>query len=91
MLRTVADSYRALRPVTVQAMVARGPGWDGASEASLAAWLPLLARAEPVAVQLYSIARAPADARVTNVTRERLLEMAAAIREALPRTIVEVF
>lgn len=90
-LRTVADSYRALRPVTVQAMVARGPGWDGASEASLAAWLPLLARAEPVAVQLYSVARAPADARVTNVTRERLLEMAAAIREALPRTIVEVF
>jgi hypothetical protein len=87
----VADSYRALRPVTLQAMVARGPGWDGASDASLAAWLPLVSRAEPAAVQLYSIARAPADPGVTNVPRERLLEMAAAIREALPRTIVDVF
>lgn len=87
----LADSYRALRPVTVQAMVARGPDWDGASEESLAAWLPLLTRADPAAVHLYSIARAPADPRVTNVPRERLLAVAAAIREALPSTIVEVF
>jgi wyosine [tRNA(Phe)-imidazoG37] synthetase (radical SAM superfamily) len=87
----LAESYRGLRPITVQAMVARGPDWDGSSEESLAAWLPLLARADPAAVHLYSIARAPADPRITNVTRERLLAMAAAIREALPRTIVEVF
>jgi wyosine [tRNA(Phe)-imidazoG37] synthetase (radical SAM superfamily) len=87
----VAESYRAMRPVTVQAMVARGAAWDGGSEASVAAWLPLLVRADPAAVQLYSIARATADPRVTNVTRERLLAMAVAIREALPRTIVDVF
>jgi wyosine [tRNA(Phe)-imidazoG37] synthetase (radical SAM superfamily) len=89
--RALAETYRALRPVTVQAMVARGHGWDGATDASLAAWLPLLARADPAAVHLYSIARPPADSRVTNVTRERLLAMAAAIRDALPHTIVEVF
>jgi pyruvate-formate lyase-activating enzyme len=89
--RAVAESYRALRPVTVQAMVARGAGWDGASAASVAAWLPLLVHADPVAVQLITVARTPADPRVTNVTRERLLAMATAIREALPRTIVEVY
>lgn len=87
----LADAYRALRPVTVQAMVVRGAGWDGASAGSLAAWVPLLVRAEPAAVQLYSLARPPADPRVLNVPRERLLTMAAAIREALPRTVVEVF
>jgi wyosine [tRNA(Phe)-imidazoG37] synthetase (radical SAM superfamily) len=87
----LADSYRTLQPVTVQAMVARGADWDGASDASLAAWLPLLVRAAPAAVQLYSLARPPADPRVMNVPRERLREMAAAIRDALPRAIVEVF
>ncbi len=89
--RALAESYRVLRPVTVQSMVARGAGWDGGSEASVAAWLPLLVRADPAAVHLYSIARAPADPGVTNVTRERLRVMAEAIREALPRTIVDVF
>ncbi|MGE5760461.1 MAG: hypothetical protein ACM37V_08925, partial [Gemmatimonadota bacterium] len=78
-------------PVTVQAMVARGPDWDGASAASLAAWVPLLVRAAPVAVQLYSIERPPADPRVQDVPRERLLEMAEAIREALPHAVVEVY
>lgn len=87
----LADSYRALQPVTVQAMVVRGPDWDGASPESLAAWVPLLVRAEPAAVQLCSLARPPADPRVWNVPRERLLAMAGAIREALPRTVVEVF
>ncbi|HMA43481.1 MAG TPA: radical SAM protein [Gemmatimonadales bacterium] len=87
----LADSYRALHPVTVQAMVARGPDWDGASAASLAAWVPLLVRAAPVAVQLYSIERPPADPRVQDVPRERLLEMAEAIREALPHAVVEVY
>lgn len=87
----VADSYRALRPVTVQAMVVRGPDWDGAGAASMADWVPLLVRADPASVQLYSIARPPADPRVRNVPRERLLAMAGAIRDALPRTVVEVF
>ncbi len=83
-------AYRALKPYTIQAMVTRSGDWDGASEASLAAWLPLLARAEPDAVQLYSLARAPADPTVEKVPRERLEEMAHAIRRALPRCRVEV-
>ncbi len=91
----LALDYRALKPCTVQAMVVRGAGrggeWDGSSDASVAAWLPRLVRADPSAVQLYSLARLPADARVHNVPRERLEEMAVAIREALPRCRVEVF
>lgn len=87
----VADACRALAPVVIQAMVARGPDWDGADEASLAAWLPLLARADPAVVHLYSLDRAPADPRVRNVPRERLEQMAWAIREALPRAQVLVF
>ncbi|HKC48993.1 MAG TPA: radical SAM protein [Polyangia bacterium] len=89
-IERVARSYQALAPVIVQAMVVRGPEWDGSSDAELAAWLPRLALAQPEAVQLTTLSRPPADARVTNVPRERLLRMAAAIAEALPRAIVRI-
>jgi hypothetical protein len=84
-------AYRAVKPYTIQAMVTKRVGWDGSSDAALAAWLPLVARAEPDAVHLYSLDRAPADPTLQNVPRERLLEMAAAIRQALPRCVVDVF
>ena len=85
-------SYRTLKPYTVQAMVVKGRDWDGSSDASVATWLPRLAQAAPNAVQLYSLARRPpADASVLNVPRERLDEMAIAIRKALPQCRVEVF
>ncbi len=87
----VARSYRALKPVTVQAMVVRGSGWDGSSEASIRAWLPLVALAEPETVQLTTLQRSPPDPLVENVPRERLLEVAAAIEGALPRTVVRIF
>jgi wyosine [tRNA(Phe)-imidazoG37] synthetase (radical SAM superfamily) len=87
----LVTAYRELKPYTVQAMVVRGSGWDGSSDASVAAWLPQLERADPDAVQLYSLARPPADASVQNVPRERLDEMAMAIRKALPQCRVEVF
>ena len=83
--------YRTLKPYTIQAMVVKGRDWDGSSDESLAAWLPHVAKANPDAIQLYSVARTPADAGVQNVRRERLDEMAMAIREALPQCRVEVF
>ena len=88
--RLVAD-YRSLKPYTVQAMVVRGRDWDGSSDTSVTEWLPRLERAAPDAVQLYSLARPPADAGLQTVPRERLDEMAMAIRNALPRCRVEVF
>jgi len=87
----LATQYRALKPYTVQAMVVKRRDWDGSSDASLAAWLPLVVRADPNAVQLYSLARPPADQGLQNVPRERLDEMATAIRKALPHALVEVF
>lgn len=87
----LVTEYRTLKPYAVQAMVVKGRDWDGSSAASVAAWLPLLVRANPDAVQLYSIARPPADASVQNVPRERLDEMATAIRKALPQCRIEVF
>ncbi len=87
----VVTAYRALAPYTVQAMVVRGRDWDGSSDESVAAWLPRLVRANPAAVQLYSLARPPADAGIQSVPRERLDAMAIAIRKALPQCRVEVF
>lgn len=87
----LARSYRDLRPVTVQAMVVRGPGWDGSSDDSIRAWVPLVAVANPDAVQLTTLNRPAADARVDNVSRERLARMAEAIAEALPRTVVRIY
>jgi len=87
----LVTAYRELKPYTVQAMVVKGSSWDGSSSESVAVWLPLLVQADPDAVQLYSLARPPADASVQNVPRERLDEMAMAIRKALPQCRVEVF
>jgi wyosine [tRNA(Phe)-imidazoG37] synthetase (radical SAM superfamily) len=87
----VVSSYPALKPYTIQAMVVRGRDWDGSSDSDIGAWLPLLARADPDAVHLYSIDRPPADATLGSVSRERLLVMARAIRDSLPRCDVAVF
>ncbi len=67
---------RGLVDVIVQAMVVEGPGYSGASEAAVAEWLEALARLQPKAVQVYSLARPPADARVTPVARARLEQIA---------------
>jgi wyosine [tRNA(Phe)-imidazoG37] synthetase (radical SAM superfamily) len=82
---------QALAPVTLQAMVARGDDWDGSSDASVAAWLPSLERAAPAEVHLYSLDRAPADPTLKKVPRERLEQMALAIRRVLPQASVMVF
>jgi len=87
----LATEYQTLKPYTVQAMVAKERDWDGSSDESVAAWLPRLVQADPDAVQLYSLARPPADAGVQNVPRERLDQMAVAIRKALPQCRVDVF
>jgi wyosine [tRNA(Phe)-imidazoG37] synthetase (radical SAM superfamily) len=86
----LVEDLRALVDVTVQAMVVAGPGYNGAGEAEVEAWLAALARLQPKAVQVYSIARPPADSRVEPVARERLLEIAARARRVVTGT-VEVF
>jgi wyosine [tRNA(Phe)-imidazoG37] synthetase (radical SAM superfamily) len=87
----LVNDYRAIKPYTLQAMVTKGREWDGSSDASLAAWLPIVVRAAPDAVHLYSLARPPADPTLETIPRERLEQMADAIRSALPRCPVDVF
>jgi wyosine [tRNA(Phe)-imidazoG37] synthetase (radical SAM superfamily) len=87
----VIAACRELAPVVIQAMVTRGAGWDGSSDEALDSWLPLVARADPGEVHIYSLDRPPADPALQQVPRERLEEMATAIRRALPRATVRVF
>jgi wyosine [tRNA(Phe)-imidazoG37] synthetase (radical SAM superfamily) len=87
----VVAACRALAPVVIQAMVARGADWDGSSDASVAAWLPLLTRAAPAEVHLYSLDRPPADRTLRPVAPERLDRLARTVREALPGANVAVF
>ena len=65
----LVEDLRGLVDVTVQALVVEGPGYSGASEQAVEEWLAALARLQPKAVQVYSIARPPADARVKPVAR----------------------
>ena len=86
----LVEDLRGLVDVTVQALVVEGPDYSGASEPAVAEWLTALARLQPKAVQVYSIARPPADARVRPVARARLEAIAARARQVVPGK-VEVF
>jgi hypothetical protein len=83
-------SYAGLRDVTIQSMVVEGPGWSGASEEAVGEWLGYLRRIAPAALHLYSLDRRPADAAITRVARDRLMEIAARARDAIHGS-VEVF
>lgn len=83
-------AYRALRDVTIQAMLVDGPGWSGSDDAAIDEWLPLLARTRPAAVHLYSLARPPADRSLKTVARDRLMEIADRARTVIEGS-VEVF
>ena len=86
----LVDDLRGLVDVTVQAMVVEGPGYSGAAEAAVAEWLDALGRLQPKAVQVYSIARPPADERVRPVARAQLESIAARARQVVSGS-VEVF
>ncbi|HXY19635.1 MAG TPA: radical SAM protein [Gemmatimonadales bacterium] len=88
--RRLVEDLRGLVDVTVQALVVQGPGYDGASEESVGEWLAALARLQPKAVQVYSIARPPADPRVRPVARAQLEAIAARARRVISGS-VEVF
>ncbi len=86
----LVEDLRGLSDVTVQAMVVEGPGYSGASDEAVGEWLTALKRLQPRKVQVYSIARPPADMRVRRVARERLEEIAARARTVISGR-VEVF
>jgi wyosine [tRNA(Phe)-imidazoG37] synthetase (radical SAM superfamily) len=83
-------NYAGLRSITIQAMVAEGPGWSGASVEAVEEWLLYLRRIQPAALQIYSLDRQPASPSIKRVARERLEEIADRARSAIHGT-VEVF
>jgi pyruvate-formate lyase-activating enzyme len=83
-------NYAGLLAITVQAMVVEGPGWSGASDEAVEAWLGYLRRIQPAALQIYSLDRQAADPTITRVARDRLEEIADRARGAI-HGVVEVF
>jgi wyosine [tRNA(Phe)-imidazoG37] synthetase (radical SAM superfamily) len=84
------ENLRGLVDVTVQAMVVRGPGYSGTTDQAIEEWLAALARLQPKAIHLYSLARPPADVRVEPVARAQLERIAERAR-AVVAGRVEVF
>ena len=75
--------YAGLKDVTIQAMVVEGPGWSGASDEAVGQWLGRLRLIQPVALQIYSVDRLPADRTIKRVARDRLEEIAGRARRVI--------
>jgi len=67
-----------LKDFTVQAMFTHGRR-DNTDEKSVVDWINSVKRVKPLAVQIYSVDRFPADKKITKVERELLDEIAAAL------------
>ncbi len=96
-LSNLADAARR-HPVVVQSMFCAVPGTapDGPPAAEVSAWAARLASlladgGRLAAVQVYTVARDPMELDVAPLSEERLEEIAAAARRALPGVPVDVF
>jgi wyosine [tRNA(Phe)-imidazoG37] synthetase (radical SAM superfamily) len=70
-LRTMVDALAALDDVTIQALFAKGPKGNYHS-AEIAAWVDCLKRIQPIAVQIYTLARSYPSPDIEPVSREEL-------------------
>lgn len=82
----IVEGLEALGDVTVQTLFFTGEHGN-AAPGQVEAWYRALVRVRPVAVQVYSLDRVPADQAVTVVPREQLLRIAEGARE---RTAADV-
>lgn len=87
---SVIESLAALERVEIQSLFFDGPVNNTGPE-DIDLWLDALVRVHPVALQVYSLDRTPAESRLLQVNRERLEEIAAAARSRLPGLRVDVF
>lgn len=78
-LDEVVDLLRSVRPYTLQTMFIHAPV-DNAAPEEIEAWIKRVREAEPESVQIYSLDRAPADARCEPVPRDELEEIAERLR-----------
>lgn len=74
-LEAVLKGLRRLDDFIIQSMFVQGRV-DNTTEAAVTAWIARVSEVKPKLVQVYSLERVPADARVRKVPHPRLLEMA---------------
>jgi wyosine [tRNA(Phe)-imidazoG37] synthetase (radical SAM superfamily) len=89
-IETVVEHLSGMAGVEIQSLFFGGT-LTNADQASIASWLKVLERIGPSAVQVYSLDRTPADSSLHPVERNRLEEIARAVRQSLPKAEVRVF
>ncbi len=82
------DGLRTLADVTLQSMFITG-SVDNTSPAHVDSWVQTVAYIRPVAVQVYTVDRPPADAGIRTVSQERLRQIAARLTDttAIPARV----
>jgi wyosine [tRNA(Phe)-imidazoG37] synthetase (radical SAM superfamily) len=71
----VMQGMKKVAPFTIQSMFTRGRR-DNAGDRAVSDWIQAVAKVKPLAVQIYSVDRSPADVKITHVDRARLDEIA---------------
>ena len=80
-LPAILEGMRTLGDVTIQSMFVAG-SVDNTGDGDVADWIRCLAAVRPVLVQVYTIARDPADPTLRKVPKAKLEAIAARVREA---------
>jgi len=78
----IVAGLAALEDVTIQTLFAAGK-YENSAKADVADWIACLAEIKPVAVQIYTCDRPPADSELEKVPRERLTDIARTATERL--------
>ena len=73
----IVEGLSHLREVTIQTLFAAGE-YANSSDTDVADWLVYLKTIRPIAVQVYTCDRPPAEEKLEKISRERLVEIAAA-------------
>jgi len=89
-LKKIVHGLARLENVEIQSLFFSGPA-SNASPEEVRAWLKQLALIKPVAVQVYTLDRVPADRRVEPLDRGKLERIAAEARARLPEADVRVY
>lgn len=89
-LKKIVDGLARLENVEIQSLFSRGPVTNASPEETRA-WLDQLSLIDPVAVQIYTTDRVPADRGVEPLDKSELEQIAAEARARLPEANVRVF
>ena len=90
LLKRIVEALVQLKAVEIQALFIEG-ALSNSTPAEIEAWCGHLAQIKPVAVQVYTFDRQPADNTIRQVGRERLEQIAASARQAAPGADVKVY